>query len=116
MGCFFYWGEMMIPAKVNVCGIEYDVIEKDFVEINHNRNYQGACSYSDGTIEVLKELQETRKEQVFCHELVHAMFNEAGFDEQDEDTVNRLGIVLYQVLKENKLYFGEPKIEIDGVE
>lgn len=34
---------MMIPEKVNVCGIEYDVIEKEFIDIDSNRNYQGVC-------------------------------------------------------------------------
>jgi len=97
----------MIPSAVKVAGVQYEVVEKDFIEIDGNRNYQGACWYGESTIEILSDLSPTKKEQVFIHELVHACLKEAGFDEQDEDTVNRLGIVLHQVLKDNKLYFGE---------
>jgi Zn-dependent peptidase ImmA (M78 family) len=96
----------LIPETVNVAGINYKVIEKEYIEINGGRNYQGSCSYHNGQIEVLNDLHKDRKEQVFVHELVHAIFHEAGFEEQDEDMVNRLGIVFYQVLKNNKLYFG----------
>lgn len=95
----------MIPNNVIVSGINYTVIEKPFVEINGSRNYQGGCFYTDCKIELSSDLPKTRKEQVFCHELVHAIFNEAGFDDQNEDMINRLGIVLYQVLKDNKLHF-----------
>ncbi|MDF2790813.1 MAG: hypothetical protein K0S80_3914 [Neobacillus sp.] len=102
----------MIPSKVRVSGIEYSVEHKDLIEINGNRNYQGACRYDESKIEIMNGLSETKKEQVFTHELVHAIFNEAGFDEQEEDTVNRLGIVLHQVLKDNKIYFGGERKEI----
>lgn len=34
---------------------------------------------------------------------------EAGFQEQDEDLVNRLGVILHQVLKDNNLPFEEKK-------
>ncbi|WOD61769.1 ImmA/IrrE family metallo-endopeptidase [Niallia taxi] len=95
----------MIPNKINVAGIDYSVHFVDFIEIDGNRNYQGSCSYQESEISVLNNLSKNRKEQVFVHELVHAIFNEAGFDAQDEDMVNRLGIVLYQVLKDNKLSF-----------
>jgi len=50
-------------------------------------------------------MSESKKEQVFVHELVHAMWNEAGYNEQDDEMVNRLSIVLYQVLKHNDLKF-----------
>ncbi|MGM0807501.1 MAG: hypothetical protein ACQET8_22610 [Bacillota bacterium] len=97
----------MIPTTVNVAGVNYNVVEKEYIEIYGGRNYQGSCKYADGLIEVLSDLHSDKKEQVFIHELVHAVFEAAGFDEQDEDMVNRLGIVLYQVLKDNKLYFGK---------
>jgi len=98
---------LSIPSSIRVAGIDYDVIEKDFVEIDGNRNYQGSCCYTKAKIELLNSLSKDRKEQVLIHELVHAIFNEAGFDNQEEDVVNRLSIVLYQVLKDNNLYFGD---------
>lgn len=67
----------MIPDKVKVAGIEYQVQEVE--------------------------------EQVFIHELPHGCLYEAGIEEQEEDIINRVSIVLYQVLKDNKLYFGSLK-------
>jgi hypothetical protein len=32
--------------------------------------------------------------------------NEAGYNDHDEDMVNRLGIILHQVLKDNRFDFG----------
>jgi len=58
-------------------------------------------------------MSRDKKEQTLLHEMLHACFNEAGFDEQDEDVVNRLGIVLYQVLKDNNLSFGKPLSGLD---
>jgi Zn-dependent peptidase ImmA (M78 family) len=95
----------MIPNEVKVAGITYKVSEKDYVEINVNKNCLGSCSYADSNIVILNSLSNTRKEQVFVHELVHAVLMEAGYDEHDEDMVNRIGIVLHQVLKENELKF-----------
>lgn len=91
----------MIPAKVKVAGIEYEVIEVNKMEEQFNQ--LGQILYTKGLIKLDKELAPDRKEQVFVHELLHACFYEAGFEEQDEDMVNRLGIVLYQVLKDNHL-------------
>lgn len=43
-----------------------------------------------------------KRNQVIVHELTHAIFMEAGFEEQDEDMINRVGNVLFQVLSDNK--------------
>ena len=95
----------MIPKKVNVAGIELDVREVE--GINERFNVLGQVNYDKGLIELDSAICKTKKEQVFIHEVLHACFNEAGYDEQDEGMINRVGIVLYQVLKQNKLYFGD---------
>lgn len=96
-----------IPSIVRVGGMDYTVGYPVFIELDGSRNYQGVCRYDITQIQVLENLSVSRKEEVFIHELLHACLHEAGFEEQDEDQVNRLGKVLYQVLKDNKLYFGE---------
>jgi len=96
----------MIPNKVKVAGINYDVIRKSYVEIDGNRNYRGKCDSNVGVIELSDGLGKEVEEQVFIHELVHACLYQAGYDEHDEDMVNRLGMVLHQVLTDNKLYLG----------
>jgi hypothetical protein len=58
-------------------------------------------------IELDLSLCRTRKEQTFVHELLHACFKEAGYDEQDEEMIDRVSTVLYQVLKDNQLELGK---------
>lgn len=67
----------------------------------------GKCSYLDAKIEVTKGLSEERAEETFVHELFHAILNEAGYDDHDEDLVERASKVLYQVLKENEFNFSK---------
>lgn len=100
----------MLPEKVTVAGIDYEVAEVETVIIGSNSDYAGSVSYSNGKIELLKELPKTRKEQVLVHEMLHAVFYEAGYEEHEEEMISRLGVVLYQVLKDNKLYFGSADI------
>ena len=92
---------MLNRDNFKVGGINYQVKEVEYVEINENKNYLGSCTHSTATIEILKSLSKDRKEQVLVHELVHAILNEAGYDEHDEDLVNRFGIVLHQFIKDN---------------
>lgn len=94
---------MPIPLQVNVAGIEYTVQYQEGLLKTHN--LMGQVLYPESTIEIDSSMSQSKKEQVFVHELVHAMFNEAGYEEQDEEMVNRLAIVLYQVLKQNDLKF-----------
>lgn len=90
----------MIPNSIKVAGMTYKVEEVSFVEIDGDRNFQGVCLYPETTIQVLDSLSESRKEQTFVHELTHAIFYEAGFEDQDEDMINRVSLVLHQVLKD----------------
>jgi len=94
---------MPIPLQVNVAGIDYTVQYQDGMMKNYS--LLGQVLYAESTIDIDSSMSQSKKEQVFVHELVHAIFNEAGYDEQDEEMVNRLSIVLYQVLKQNDLKF-----------
>lgn len=65
----------------------------------------GQVSYHDGIIELEPTLCNDRKKNVIIHELIHACLFEAGYDEQDEEQVRRLGNVLTQVLRDNDFGF-----------
>ncbi|MFE8697970.1 ImmA/IrrE family metallo-endopeptidase [Cytobacillus sp. FJAT-53684] len=99
----------MVPEKVNVAGIEYSVMEVKGLANKHEK--MGCVRYGPAEIELDAEMSQERKEQVFVHELLHACFFEAGYTEQDEDAVNRVSAVLYQVLKDNQFYFS--KLQVD---
>lgn len=94
---------MTIPETVKVGSVNYEVAIVPYVEIDGDRNYQGVCDFKNTQINILSDISNERKEQTFIHELTHAVFYEAGFEEQDEDMINRLGKVLHQVLKDNRL-------------
>ena len=65
----------------------------------------GQVTYDDTNIQLDAGMSPTRLNDVLIHELLHAIFAEAGFDEQDEDTINRVGHVLAQVLRDNDFGF-----------
>ena len=94
----------MLPNKVRVAGIDYQVKEVEGLVSDHNLG--GQVTFANGVIKIDADLCKDKKEQFLVHELLHAIFVESGYDEHEEDMVNRLGITLYQVLKDNKLYFG----------
>lgn len=89
-------------VKIKVGGLIYEVIEKEhFASSDDDRNLWGYCDYENLIVKIRKSLSEQKKKQVLIHELTHAIFHEAGYKEQDEDMVNRISIVLFQVLKDN---------------
>lgn len=95
----------MLPNKIDVAGINYEIKEVDGLSEEHGLG--GQILYEKGIIKIDSDMCQDKKEQIFVHEILHAVFNESGYDKQDEDMINRLGIVLYQVLKSNNLYFGD---------
>lgn len=95
----------MLPSNVTIAGIKYKIKEIDGLSEEHNLG--GQILYERGIIKIDSGMCDDKKEQVLIHEILHSVFNEAGYNEQDEDMVNRLGVVLYQVLKDNYLYFGD---------
>jgi len=93
----------MLPNKIKVAGIDYQI--QEVAEIDDDPSMMGSCLYQRTIIKIKSNMSNDKKEQTLIHELLHACFNEAGFNEQDEDVINRVGIVLYQVLKDNQLSF-----------
>lgn len=88
--------------KVKIGGIDYSIeIKNDLVGETGN---WGETNLKKTTIALDSNMSKQRTDQTLVHEIVHGIFEEAGF-EQDEDKVNRLGIVLYQVLKDNDFSF-----------
>lgn len=92
----------MNHKTVNIAEIPYHIREIKGLATQHN--LLGQVIYQEQIIKLDAYLPKEKKQQVAIHEILHAIYNEAGIDEQDEDTINRVAIVLYQVLKTNDLY------------
>jgi len=54
-------------------------------------------------IRIDPRLKTAKQQQVFVHELLHATFYEAGYLEDEEEMVDRVSRVLFQVLKDNDI-------------
>lgn len=91
----------MLPESVRVAGIDYKV--EEVPEFIGEPEVLGNVIYPFAQINIKKNLPESKKWQVFIHELLHAVFTESGYDNQDEDLINRVSITLHQVLKDNKM-------------
>lgn len=90
---------MILPTTVKVGGVNYTVEEQE--HLIQKEDIWGKVDYFSTEIQVDASLSIDRKEQTFIHELTHAIFLEAGYKEQEEDMINRVSIVLHQVLKDN---------------
>ncbi|MCM3789440.1 ImmA/IrrE family metallo-endopeptidase [Domibacillus indicus] len=88
--------------NVKVGSINYDVQKVE--NMNEDFSLLGQIHYHKGIIQLDETMSEDRKNQVLTHEVLHGVFYEAGFDEQEEDMIRRVGAVLHQVLKENDFY------------
>lgn len=97
--------QVQLPAKIRVGAVDWDVEQVPFIEIDQNRNYNGVCRRDQTRIEIGNWISEERKKSVFVHELVHACLDEAGYNEHDEDMVERFSNVLLGVIRDNDLTF-----------
>lgn len=95
----------MLPNEIDVAGIRYKVNQVEGLAAELGLG--GQILYEKGIIKIDADMCQDKKEQVLVHEMLHSIFNEAGYDEHEEEMINRIGVVLYQVLKNNNLYFGD---------
>jgi hypothetical protein len=91
--------EVLNGLTFAVGSMDYSVSEID--ELHSKYSLFGQVMYADGRIEIDSKLSQARKANVIIHELLHAALFEAGYDEQDEEQVRRLGNVLTQVIRDN---------------
>lgn len=88
---------------IKVAGVNYNV--KHVNKLMDDYDYLGHINYPNNEIKIDEGISEERKAQVLIHEMLHAIFYESGYDEQDEDMINRVGITLHQVLRDNDFSF-----------
>ena len=99
--------------KIKIGGMEYQVKEVKFGESNGDVTL-GECHFETAEILINKNLSDSRKEQTLFHEMVHAMLFEAGSIEYDnEELVNQLGLIMYQVFKDNDFKQGKQQGKVN---
>ncbi|KOY81294.1 DUF955 domain-containing protein [Lysinibacillus macroides] len=93
----------MLPNNVKVGGVNYTV--EEVPHLIADQELWGQILMRDAKIQIDSSLGVDRKRQTLIHELTHAIFLEAGYKDQDEDMINRVSIVLHQVLQDNPSLF-----------
>jgi len=93
-----------LPKSFRIGSVDYVVKE---VEGLHDSGQEllGWVTYCVTLIRIDPNVSDSRKKNVLIHEILHAMLYEAGYDEQDEELVRRLGNVMTQVFIDNDFGF-----------
>lgn len=97
----------MIPEKVKVGGLFYDVIVTDEPLILNNRECKGLINYDHQVIKLAGDSVQSDQSrmQTFCHELVHAFTHSRNieWDDKDELYTDEIGIALHAFLVDNNI-------------
>lgn len=95
-----------MTKKVKVGGVTYKITNEKNPLMDGELCY-GLCDRKELAITMNSDLNEQRYNQTLVHEIMHAVVDEAGLDlgEDEEDIVNRISLVWYQVLTENRFDF-----------
>lgn len=95
-----------ILKKVKIGGLRYTVSEvEDLGHVERSPGMLGCIDYHQLTLKIEKNIHSKMQEQTFIHELAHGILVEAGYEDHEEEQANRIGKVLYQVLKDNDFSF-----------
>ncbi|MEX0380452.1 ImmA/IrrE family metallo-endopeptidase [Leuconostoc sp. MS02] len=94
-----------IPKSIKVGAIDYKI---EIVHLENNEDGDtllGHCDYVTNTIQINEKSSKERQEQTLYHELVHAiLFESSNVEfEDNERLVDSLGLMLHQIIKNNKL-------------
>lgn len=97
---------MKIPKKVKVGAITYKVKQVDKVNRLDEVGYitTGLWEPLESVIYIDKNLEEQQKLHGFIHELIHAIFDHCGI-EQDENKVDLIATALHMIIVDNPEIF-----------
>lgn len=100
---------MKIPEKIKIGGIDYKIrlVEGDGKELDAG-GCIGKLDNFECKIYIADNIDKQRQVEVLIHEVVHGILDYIGFSEElhSEDNVEKIGRVLFQVLRDNDMNFG----------
>lgn len=98
---------MIIPKKIKVSGITYDV-KKDY-KFHQANSLAGQCDHQGQEIRITgltadgNQRKRDSVEETLIHEVLHAVDRNYNNTQLSEPQVTRLSTGLYQVLNDNKM-------------
>lgn len=96
----------MEDRQVKILGLTYCISEVDCV--NKEELRRGEINFLTNEIRIDKSMPDDLKKQVLIHEILHAVFDQLGYEDlcTDESKVQGIATALHQILKDNdKLFF-----------
>ena len=90
-------------CEVKIGATKYKIANSQVIDPAARGVVMGEVDYPSCLITLLGPLNKTRKEETLIHEILHAIFFEAGYLEHSEEMVDRLTPFLYSFIKENNL-------------
>lgn len=105
---------MKLPEIVLIDDIEYKIEEISHKELQLSGkdlkgNYWGDTRYKEASIRVCEGMADDETKITLVHEIIHAILQERGFDQQnnDEALVDGLAHALRMLVKQNPKLIGE---------
>ena len=96
---------MAALEHVKVGGIEYavEMVQRlyDYTRDGKISGLNGQILYHNAKIQLESENSLAVQQATACHEIVHAILEQAGYDDHNEGMVRALGYGLAQVIKDN---------------
>lgn len=94
---------MQIPKKVRICGLDYEVIFSDDLYLTDG------CygTHNSSTLQITLQnhtLNRQRQEQVFLHELMHAVDVHYLNNKLSEDQVDQIANGIFQIMRDNDFF------------
>jgi Zn-dependent peptidase ImmA (M78 family) len=103
-----------IPKKLKIGGFIWKVIESK--DISYEGNCYGSTHFDSQTIYLNPDIPQQKKTETLLHEIIHACMWQCGLNRTfsikdkeitEEDVVQPLSMILYQVFKDNGLTWGK---------
>lgn len=98
--------------KLKICGYDFKLVYKDNVLVDKDKCL-GCCISDSSVIQLKKNMKKEKKQEVILHESIHAMSDIMGLG-LSEKTVNTLGVVIINYIKNNKKFIKQIIGETNG--